>query len=197
MPPEGRKRSTQRQPVQAQRLSRDDWLRATLRLLKRGSVEKLRIGLLAEALKVTKGSFYWHFENWADFVKALLEYWEAEFTVKITEAINQVDGTAEGRLLALSEMVTRSEAASFDLAMHTWAQQDEQVAKVVRKVEKIRLDVVRALFVEMGFEEDELGMRVRTFVLFYSFQWGLSRKESEAVRLRHLKLRHAMLVRKP
>ncbi|MGI9243192.1 MAG: TetR/AcrR family transcriptional regulator [Verrucomicrobiales bacterium] len=190
------KKPARRRTAKNPRLSREDWLEATLKFIGQGKVDKLRIEVLAETLDVTKGSFYWHFKNWGEFVGALLDYWAAEFTSGVSEVVGKMDGTAEERLFAVAEIVTRQDRAQFDAAMHWWALKDAKVAKVVARVEAIRLEVVRSLFAEIGFEGEELEMRTRTFVVFHSFELSLRKRLSKAERQRHLELRHTMLVGK-
>ena len=45
------------------RLSRQEWIDAGLKAMARDGVDAVRIERLAAALKVTKGSFYWHFKD--------------------------------------------------------------------------------------------------------------------------------------
>jgi len=43
------------------RLSVDDWIQAGFSILAEGDPAALRVERLCERLRVTKGSFYWHF----------------------------------------------------------------------------------------------------------------------------------------
>ena len=56
------------------RLSKEKWLEEALLALSKDPTH-LRVDEIAARLGVSKGSFYWHFEGRADFVKALAEYW--------------------------------------------------------------------------------------------------------------------------
>ena len=57
-----------------QRLSRDDCLRAALRLCTSG-IDQVKIAPLAADMGVTTGSFYWHFKNRRELLEVLLDYW--------------------------------------------------------------------------------------------------------------------------
>ena len=50
-------------------LERFDWLSVALRILVSKGIKALRIARLAEILKVTQGSFYWHFSNRDDLLR--------------------------------------------------------------------------------------------------------------------------------
>ena len=45
------------------RLSREDWLQVTLKVLQYRGVGGVKIVVIAERLGVTSGSFYWQFKN--------------------------------------------------------------------------------------------------------------------------------------
>ena len=84
------------------RLSDEDWLALALEVLSREGEADLRIDRLCQGLGVTKGSFYAHFENRADFVGRLVAYWAEESTESTISVIDNLRGeTAEARLLAL------------------------------------------------------------------------------------------------
>ena len=73
------------------RLSRETWLAEALKVLAEDPTH-LRVDQLAERLGVSKGSFYWHFENREAFVRALAEYWKDADTQSVVRAIAEVDG---------------------------------------------------------------------------------------------------------
>jgi AcrR family transcriptional regulator len=58
------------------RLTETDWERAALELMADEGVAAVAVETLARRLEVTKGSFYWHFENRDALLKAALERWE-------------------------------------------------------------------------------------------------------------------------
>src|SRR4051795_9994247 len=81
-------------PAQA-RTPRSDWITAGLNALARGGPEAVRIEPLARELGATKGSFYWHFNDRAGLLEALLDSWER--TV-VDDVIAQIDaGGGDGR----------------------------------------------------------------------------------------------------
>jgi AcrR family transcriptional regulator len=61
------------------RVSRDDWLQRGLEVLRESGVEVevevVKIDHLARSLGVAKTGFYWHFENRAELLESMLEYW--------------------------------------------------------------------------------------------------------------------------
>ncbi|CAG0952441.1 partial Tetracycline repressor protein class A from transposon 1721, partial [Rhodocyclaceae bacterium] len=59
-----------------QQLDRAAWTRAALDILAEKGLDGIRVEVLAKRLKVTKGSFYWHFKDRRDLLDAVLETWK-------------------------------------------------------------------------------------------------------------------------
>jgi AcrR family transcriptional regulator len=180
----------------AHRHSREEWLERALEILSREGNARLRIDRLAESMGVTKGSFYWHFKNRRDFIIRLVNYWADSSTAPVIEAVNRVGGTPQKRLYALMEFLWRKDFAKYDVCMRAWAAQESEVATIVRRVDKQRMEYVGSLFKEMGFTGQELEMRTRTFVGFHSLEHGILTRGSKKERRKLLKLRHAFFTKR-
>src|ERR1700731_1432717 len=55
------------------RLTKSDWIRHGLRTLAKDGPNALKVGPMSTKLKVSRGSFYWHFRDIADFRSQLLQ----------------------------------------------------------------------------------------------------------------------------
>ena len=177
------------------RLSREAWLAKALDILAEDP-EHLRIDELAERLGVSKGSFYWHFENRSDFVYAMAEFWREQSTMTLAEALSRLDTSAEDRVYVLMTQLLEYRAGRHDLAVRAWARHEPSILPVIREVDEIRIREVKDLFLEMGFDSAEAYMRARVFVTFHSLDEAmsiqLSRKEARA----QLELRYAFFTRR-
>ena len=172
------------------RLTRETWLQEALEVLADDPIH-LRIDTLAQRLGVSKGSFYWHFENRSDFVHALAEHWRDTNTQAVVDAIGEVSGPPEERLRTLMQYIVAGQAARYDLAVRAWARIEPGILPIVREVDQIRLDTLRGLFEDLGFEEPELGIRTRAFVVFHSFESAFTHEMSSEEILRQLDARFA------
>jgi AcrR family transcriptional regulator len=176
------------------RRSRDEWLAAALEVLSRDP-SHLRIDEIANQLGVSKGSFYWHFEDRTAFAVALAEYWKDTLTESIRDTVHSMQGSPHERLLTLMKLIEESGVGKHDLAVRAWARHEQAVLPIVRQVDRMRLKEVRNIFSDMGFEDPELAMRVRLFVVYHAFKdvltVPLSRKASLEMRERV----HAFFVR--
>ena len=186
-------RNTAKKSVQ--RFNRDDWLSLALETLSKQGKSRLTIDRLVADLGVTKGSFYWHFENRADFIQQLLEHWAKKFTYEVVDETNAIEGGAGERLYGLMELLTRNDASRYDIAVRAWAAQEPAVAIVVRRVDMTRLGYVKSLFRELGFEGDDLTIRSRAVLYWTSFELGLFEPLSKRESLRMLELRFAFFTR--
>lgn len=142
------------------KLDRDAWIAAGLTMLADGGVDAVRVERLAAALSVTKGSFYWHFRDRGDLLKAMLVAWEAEATGDIIARVEARGGDAATRLRSLFSVVVRSDGR-LDMAVRDWAGRDEAARLAQEAVDDRRLGYVEALFGELGFSERQAAARAR------------------------------------
>ncbi len=101
------------------RLSREDWLENSLTVLSEEGLAGLQIQGLSAALSVSRGSFYWHFEDRQDFIRALLAYWYKEYTEGVPAAVGRDGGSAEERLARLMRLVHDQDLTRHDLTFRS------------------------------------------------------------------------------
>jgi AcrR family transcriptional regulator len=132
------------------RLTKDDWIRQGLRTLADDGANGLKVGPMAEKLTVSRGSFYWHFRDIADFRSQLLRSWQERSTDQV---IRQLDA-AKGEADRLKHLTRRAFTAKRDLdrAIRSWAADDEDVAKIVASVDAKRVAYIAKMLVAAGVE---------------------------------------------
>jgi AcrR family transcriptional regulator len=143
--PKTRKRS------ETPRLSRDDWLDAAFHAVVDGGFDNVRVLVIADALGVTRGSFYWHFTDHADLVNTLLMRWQSQEIATgqsmQTPAIEDPQGDLELLLeAALAHAQTDLENMRFELAVRGLARRDAAVAKMLLEVDQMRLALFETKF---------------------------------------------------
>lgn len=144
------------------RTPRDSWIEEGLRALGIGGPDAVRIEALAEALGVTKGGFYWHFDDRRALLEEMLDTWER---VVIDEAIERVEeggGDARAKLERLLSMASSKQAralGSIDLAIREWARRDQAVGRRLRRVDNRRMEYMRSLFAAFCRDENEVEAR--------------------------------------
>ena len=149
-----------------ERLSREDWLRKALDVLAAEGVGKLNIQVLAEAVGVSRGSFYWHFKDRDDFVHALLDYWHEQYTEPVPTMVEAAGGTASEKFRRFMQVIHENDLARFDMPIRSWAMQDPEIAKLLRRTDNFRLEFLRRLLAEIGFSGHELDIRARSCIAY-------------------------------
>lgn len=165
-----------------QRLTREDWILAGFRALVAGGAAALRVEPVARQLETTKGSFYWHFTDPADWRGAMLGYWEEMAFQAIVDQVSALPGGV-ARLQALADIAAaegRDPAyggTAAEPALRDWARYDQAVAGVVSRVDAGRIDFVAACFSDLGLDPDQAGQVAR---LFYAALLGLQALDGTA-----------------
>lgn len=114
-----------------------------------GGIGAVRIDVLARALKVTRGSFYWHFKDRDAVLRAALERWERTLTTQVIEQIDTLNDPVERfqqlfRVALSSEPVQGLQPALMAHADHPL------VAPVLRRVTERRIDYIATLYQQLG-----------------------------------------------
>lgn len=151
------------------RKSREAWIEAAVDLLGEGGVDKVRVEPLARRLGVTKGSFYWHFEDRAALLDAMLQAWEQTGTEAVIEAVERTGAGPRERATRLWSLTVSDPRLTSELAIRDWARRDDDVAARVRRVDDRRMSYLRQLMREIGVAVDEVEARS---MLMYSLLIG-------------------------
>ena len=178
---------------QKKQFSKEMWLQKALKQLSKKGNLGLTIEELSRAIGVTKGSFYYHFKSRYAFTLQLFDYWGAISTTNVMEHVNQTEGDAAERLLRLTKFLVKKDICRYELAIRSWVQIHPILIPMLKQIDLRRYEFVSDLFKEMGFTGDELEMRVRTFLVFYSLEMTLYPTKNMADRMKLIELRHSWL----
>lgn len=121
----------------AKRLTAEQWVDAGLRALAREGFLALKADLLAKALGVSRGSFYWHFADLEAYHQAVIERWQVRATEWIMADIDRL--LPAQRLPALLFRAFHTEV-SLEMAVRAWAVSSPAVRRAVEQVDAMRLD---------------------------------------------------------
>jgi AcrR family transcriptional regulator len=145
------------------------WIEEGLRALAAGGPDAVRIEKLAQALGVTKGGFYWHFEDRPALLEEMLDAWERLVIDEVIERVEGEGGDARDKLRRLFGLATSSggDLLKVELAIRDWARRDKAVARRLRRVDNRRMEYMRSLF--GGFCPDEDEVEARCMIVFSLF----------------------------
>lgn len=141
------------------RTPRSSWIEAGLSALADGGPDAVRIEPLARALGVTRGGFYWHFEDRGALLEAMLDTWERETTDDVIERVEGKGGDVGTKLRRAGALTFSERLMPIDLAVRDWARRDEAVAARLRRVDNRRMDYLRSLFGAFCSDPDDVEAR--------------------------------------
>ncbi|MEL7282204.1 MAG: TetR/AcrR family transcriptional regulator [Pseudomonadota bacterium] len=176
-------------PDRQPRLTAAHWIEEALRTLVTRGIDGVQITALARALKVTRGSFYWHFDTRDDLLAALINEWRARNTNVIVDAIADAPTLDEGILELFAVWVDHTRFdPDLDSAVRAWAKHDATLSQIMTAEDDARINAIAAFFERFGYAGKEAFIRARVIYLtqisFYAL--GIDASESVETRLGYL-----------
>ena len=144
--------------VVTRRTPRVAWVEQGLRALAAGGPEAVRVEVLARDLGVTKGGFYWHFDDRGALLEELLNMWERQ---AVDDAIGHVEaagGDARAKLRRLFA-AAGNYSPKAELSVREWAKRDRAVARRLKRVDNRRMDYLRSLFAQICDDDADVEVR--------------------------------------
>lgn len=141
-----------------QKLDRQDWVQAGSEALIEHRIEAVRVEPLAKVLKVTRGSFYWHFKDRDDLLETILQEWEIHNTSDIIDQVEAMAGSPKQKLLNLFEIAAQVDDR-LEKAIRVWGVNDERAAVAIARVDQQRLDYLQTLFRQTGYSRKDAKTR--------------------------------------
>jgi AcrR family transcriptional regulator len=119
---------------------------------------------MATALKVSRGSFYWHFRDLEDFLAEIRAAWQDRMTERIIRDLDEKPGPERLRHLMQRGFVGQRR---LDRAIRSWAAEDEAVAALVAQVDTRRVSHIAALLVAAGIGDRQA--QARATFLYWAY----------------------------
>ena len=136
---------------ESNRLSRDDWLDQAVWAVVAGGFENVKVLTIAEKLKVTRGSFYWHFSDHADLIRSLLLRWKLQQTALDQKLDSQRSGNPVKDLedvvdAAFSQAGATLENLRFEQALRSLSHQNSEAAQMLVEIDTERMKLFESKF---------------------------------------------------
>jgi AcrR family transcriptional regulator len=164
-------------------LTREDWIAAARKTLAVSGVDDVKVDRLSREMKVTRGSFYWHFKGRNDLLDALLHDWEVRNLQQIDYL--RAAWAEEGPDLAYVNVIYLGGDQlypAFDMSIRIWARKSAVVAAAVGRIDDLWIGALTDLFVMQGVEETEAFVRGRINYFHQVGYYALALKETVEVR---------------
>ncbi|MDH3377643.1 MAG: TetR/AcrR family transcriptional regulator [Gammaproteobacteria bacterium] len=144
--------------------SEDIWLDAAYRVLVDSGVDAIKVMPLAKILKLSRTSFYWHFNNRDALLDALVEKWKQRNTGSLIRQTEMYAETITEAVLNLFDCWIDAKLfdARMDFAIRNWAQNSSKLEKTLEKTDEQRIEAIRIMFTRFGFSESHASIRAHT-----------------------------------
>jgi AcrR family transcriptional regulator len=150
----------------ADRLSLEDWTQKALELLMNEGVHAVKVNRLCEELKVTKGSFYWHFADIDDLMESITARWCALTKQELSQLSDLDRLPPTQRLHRMTTRLVDGRSSAVERAIREWARTDTRIAEAVTESDQFVFKLVRQALLELGFDARQA--RVRAGLLVYA-----------------------------
>jgi AcrR family transcriptional regulator len=180
------------------RLTREDWIAVARKALITSGVDDVKVDVMARRMKVTRGSFYWHFESRQDLLNALVEDWETNNRREMDD-IRSLVATQGDALVELFRVWLGEDPSfpAFDIAIRVWARKTPAVSRLVRKIDDAWIALLQEQLERLGMTQPESFVRARIMHFHQVGYFALSIEEDLAERARLAPFYYAALTGLP
>jgi AcrR family transcriptional regulator len=166
-------------------LSADDWTTRALTLLMDEGVGAVKISRLCSEFGVTKGSFYWRFDDLESLKEAIATKWCAESKRALEDLAGLAALEPLERLRRMTLGVIDDRAWRIQRALRDWARSDERVAETLARSDAFTFGLVQQAIEELGSPPDRARLRAGLLVYagigFAHGPSGLPRPEADDI----------------
>jgi AcrR family transcriptional regulator len=129
-------------------LKKQDWLEHGLQTLSSHGFEALKAEPMAKSMKVSRGSFYWHFADIKTFHQEVLEHWQEVVTRQVIADVATLPENVS-KVRSLVQLAFNGNA-DLERAVRSWATQNENASAIAKAVDKQRIDFMVGLLISEG-----------------------------------------------
>lgn len=147
-------------------LAREDWIKAGLRKLAHSGIDAVRVEVLARELKISKGSFYHHFQDRSDLLDSMIDYWEKYATRNIIDELEVHNSPSLERILQVS-FAPNEENKQIEFAIYAWAKRSPELSARIAEIENQRIRYVAKLYEQRDLKPAAALSRAKLAYLVY------------------------------
>ena len=184
-----RRGATVTMSVKLPKLTNEDWVEKGLEFVEQVGHPHLCIDKIAAWLGVTKGAFYYHFNDKAEFERALLDHYIATTIQGLVNELSLLT-TPQQRLKEVLRKQIEIDHTRLSMIFRAWGLENPSVAEALNKIDELRLKHAYFLFQELNFPSPEAAVRARVLVTFLQGECGLYCQLSRQQRLEQIEERY-------
>jgi AcrR family transcriptional regulator len=165
-------------------LTREDWIAKARSAMVASGVEDVKVDVLARRLKVTRGSFYWHFDSREELLNELLEDWASNNRREISSIRSLVETQGKDGLIELFRVWLGEDPSfpAFDIAVRVWARKSPKVSRMVREIDEGWTSLFQFYLEKGGMTPPESYVRARIMYFHQVGYFALALEEGLADR---------------
>jgi len=165
-------------------LRREDWIGAARDALVGTGIDGVKVDRLAREMKVTRGSFYWHFEDFSDLCDALLHDWESGNQAEIADIRIRWSRSGPNLVDVFAIWVDeQSDFLAFDTAIRVWGRKSPAVHAATRRIDDAWIALLKEIFVVEGYSDLDSFVRARVTYFTQIGYYALAIDEDREERL--------------
>ena len=150
--------------------TRADWLKAAKTILIDSGIDDVKVDVMARKMKITRGSFYWHFKSRHDLHDEILADWIA----RNRAGIEQLRKNSESGVPSFTDCIRfwisqEDDVLTFDMAMRVWGRKSSDVALAIYEIDNRWIDLLTDMFIARGVDKKMAFARAR---IVYFHQMG-------------------------
>ncbi len=148
------------------KLAREDWIVAAREAFVTSGIDSVKIDTLAKKLKVTRGSFYWHFKDLDDLQSALLDDWQKHNLTEMDQIRDRwLKASPNLNDIGFVWLTEDADFPAFGMAVRIWARKEAMVANIVRSIDHAWIKLIELAF--RAYDYGEMESQVRARVLYF------------------------------
>jgi AcrR family transcriptional regulator len=147
------------------RLSKQNWLDHGLRVLAKSGSDALKADTLAKSLKVSRGSFYWHFKDIDEFHSELLAYWRQRATAEIIALVEEE--TSPRSRLGVLMRIGMTGGNALERNVRSWAAHSLAASDAAASVDEMRIEYLARLLKSAGVPRKQA--RARATFMYWAY----------------------------
>jgi AcrR family transcriptional regulator len=179
------------------RVSKADWLEKALDILEIDGINEVKIERLARELNISKSGFYWHFKDRKDLIRTMITYWGEEFTSVVTSNNEILNASPKERIYLAIKMILEINLTRLELPMRFSAEKDHTAWELLNRVYQTRLNFFRSALSEIGFEGEDLEMRIHLITCYHTWEGVMFRDLPNNSRAKWIKLQLDLICSPP
>lgn len=132
-----------------------DWLKLGYKIFSENGVSGIVVEKMSKMLNCNKSSFYWHFKTKKEFIREMVNYWVENKTKKIIEITSIEDNPTQKINKLIDITYCKMPYSDFIFYLKRYAVKDKTISKIIDCVDSQRIDYVKKLLIEYGYEDHE------------------------------------------